>query len=558
MATKHRLRVAIDFAYNGTVVAWVQTAKPEDVNIIMQWPGNPVATFLVPNEISYAATGKVERWGYEIKPGKEKLAHLQFLLWYPSAAGGIRKLIPNTKEPVDVIADYLSCLRTHTIAVITSSFGAAFLNATPVDWIFTVPEIASDDGKALLLQAAESAGIGKKHTIQLIRRMEAALVWSFLKDIKPCPLKVDDGFVILDCGKGTVDIISCKVIALNPALVVKECSTATRGLCGSNLITQKFEMLVRSRIGGRFGKMSAMSRSMMQKMFNETVLLEFKDNGEVDTYFVPLAGVSDDPAAGVEDGYLLLTREDIKSIFAPVINEIISLTGDQIKAAEKEGLHISTILCIGSDTPEYLIQRLQTEGSWSGKADHSPIAILLPPNRLTAAARGATLGIRIFSHTMKAQIYYGVGCCGTFESEKDPIENLSYCPYTGSAMCHNRIQWVIKQGEEIEENTAFTISSTRRIGAGDDMMFTGTLFGWDQSPPGYSNQPSNAIQTLCTISTDFKGAPKHAPAQRPGIPTAPHSEIKYDLVVTVLSNRILFQIVVGDVTYASGLVELNA
>lgn len=87
--------------------------------------------------------------------------------------------------------------------------------------------------------------------------------------------------------------------------------------------------------------MSAMSRSMMQKMFNETVLLEFKDNGEVDTYFVPLPGVSDDPAAGVEDGYLLLTREEIKSIFAPVINEIISLAGDQIKAVEKEGLHIS-------------------------------------------------------------------------------------------------------------------------------------------------------------------------------------------------------------------------
>lgn len=51
-------------------------------------------------------------------------------------------------------------------------------------------QLASDDGKALLLQAAESAGMGKKHTIQLIGRTEAALVWSLLRDIEPCSLKV--------------------------------------------------------------------------------------------------------------------------------------------------------------------------------------------------------------------------------------------------------------------------------------------------------------------------------------------------------------------------------
>lgn len=96
---------------------------------------------LVPTEISYTATGEVENWGYGIKPGNEKLAHLQSLLWCPSAANNMQNLIPNTKEPMDVIVDYLSCLRKHTIDVMTGMFGVAFLKATPPDWVFTVPEV---------------------------------------------------------------------------------------------------------------------------------------------------------------------------------------------------------------------------------------------------------------------------------------------------------------------------------------------------------------------------------------------------------------------------------
>lgn len=97
-------------------------------------------TWLVPNEISYTTAGKVQRWGHQIKLGQEKLDHLQLLLWYPPKAN-IEKLIPNTKAPIDVIADYLSCLREHTIAAITRMYGAPFLKATPVDWVFTVPDV---------------------------------------------------------------------------------------------------------------------------------------------------------------------------------------------------------------------------------------------------------------------------------------------------------------------------------------------------------------------------------------------------------------------------------
>lgn len=99
-----------------------------------------MAQSCAPNEISYTATGKVQSWGY-VKRGQEKLDHLDRLLWNTSPPDEIRKLIPHTKEPAEIIIDYLSCLRKHFLEVIGASLGKAFLNLTPIDWVFTVPNV---------------------------------------------------------------------------------------------------------------------------------------------------------------------------------------------------------------------------------------------------------------------------------------------------------------------------------------------------------------------------------------------------------------------------------
>jgi hypothetical protein len=58
----------------------------------------------------------------------------------------------NTKEPVDVVADYLTCLRKHAIHCIQTTYGKAFLDATPIDYILTVPAVSIDGFKILLLK----------------------------------------------------------------------------------------------------------------------------------------------------------------------------------------------------------------------------------------------------------------------------------------------------------------------------------------------------------------------------------------------------------------------
>lgn len=101
----------------------------------------------VPSELSYTSDGKVRKWGYQLKLSEERIAWFKLLLQpvgYTSANSsmvtGTQKLA-TTKKPVDIVADYLFCLRTHFLEVISGSLGKAFLDATPIDYTLTVPAV---------------------------------------------------------------------------------------------------------------------------------------------------------------------------------------------------------------------------------------------------------------------------------------------------------------------------------------------------------------------------------------------------------------------------------
>lgn len=102
----------------------------------------------VPSEILYSADGTVRKWGYQLKVTDERTAWFKLLLQptdYGSAdcsmAVGTQKLT-SPKKPVDIVADYLSCLRLHFLEIIGGSLGKAFLDATPIDYTVTVPAVS--------------------------------------------------------------------------------------------------------------------------------------------------------------------------------------------------------------------------------------------------------------------------------------------------------------------------------------------------------------------------------------------------------------------------------
>lgn len=81
----------------------------------------------------------------------------------------------------------------------------------------------------------------------------------------------------------------------------------------------------------------------MMKVFEQELKRSFS-NSEDDIFTCPIGGVPDDDIAGIEDGGLIVTREEMKGIFDPVIGRIVTLVQKQIDAVEAQasrGLKLS-------------------------------------------------------------------------------------------------------------------------------------------------------------------------------------------------------------------------
>ena len=75
--------------------------------------------------------------------------------------------------------------------------------------------------------------------------------------------------------------------------------------------------------------------------FEKRIRTEFRNNGQ--KWAVELWFETEFPAAGIEDGYLTLTNEDILLCFQPIVEEILELLWSQISAIKGLGkiVHVS-------------------------------------------------------------------------------------------------------------------------------------------------------------------------------------------------------------------------
>lgn len=91
----------------------------------------------------------------------------------------------------------------------------------------------------------------------------------------------------------------------------------------------------------------------MKRHFEEYLKRVFSDDESQDTFHCPVPGIVDDPKAGVEDGFLAISRTDMKFIFDPVIVDVVKLVHEQVQKVEAIGQKVSvrslsTFLSLGS------------------------------------------------------------------------------------------------------------------------------------------------------------------------------------------------------------------
>lgn len=490
-----RLIVGVDFGTTYSGVAAVYSATPDDIDIIKTWPGgNGITSDKVPTEISYDIHGKsaidreaktegIEdtngngngtssvnvRWGFQFRPEESRLRCIKLFLdrnqklpHFVSPLETAAQLRKCDRTVMDAVTDYLTKVYQHTMETMTRRYGEGFIKSTKVDFVLTVPAVWSDAAKNATLQAAERAGMGSRHELKLISEPEAAAVYT-LRTIQPSGLKIGDNYVVCDAGGGTVDLIAYKVTQVYP-LRVEESAVGTGGLCGSAFLNYRFEDHVKSRIGtDRYNHMREKKPKtwmMGLKYFEEFVKRNFNEE-EHNEVNVPFPGLPDDDEAGLDSGFLIMSSEQVKHIFEPIIDEVVSLVEGQVDAIKGKGGNVSGIILVGGfGQSNYLYTRLKqhfnappppvyTERPThaAAHATQQAVEVLQPLHAWTAVVRGACVrGLEgSLVEKRRSRWHYGTSYATVFDETKHPMSDRYWSPLWERWMVSDRMQWHISK-----------------------------------------------------------------------------------------------------------------
>ena len=306
----------------------------------------------IPTVLYYDQYQKVVGWGPDIadalaptgypKPGVQKVEwfKLQLMLSGNTYIDPINlPPLPPGKSEIDVAADYLFHLRQAMRNQLQKTLGEVFnREERNIRYYLTVPAIWNDAAKAATRAAAIQAGFLRDENdnrLTLITEPEAAAM--FCSKTGLLNLKIHDAVLIVDCGGGTVDLIAYEVEEEQP-FSVAECTAGSGDSCGSTALNRNFSNILRAKIrkmklpdGSRTaGKVYA--KCIMD--FENRIKADFRNNGQ--KWAVDVGIEAEFPEAGIEEGYMTFTNEEILQCFEPVVNRILELVRNQIIAIQAQ------------------------------------------------------------------------------------------------------------------------------------------------------------------------------------------------------------------------------
>ncbi|KAL4785997.1 actin-like ATPase domain-containing protein [Aspergillus varians] len=426
-----------------------------EIVVISNWPGSTRdvdTAYKTPSRIAYAAENariSKDRWGYQVEPGMIGYAWTKLLLDEGSpitqyddsslekaSQTGIMHL-PEGKAAVDVVTNYLAEVYQHILKTIAKRITEETLRITPLEFWFTAPAIWSDRAQSATRTAAQRAGFGSSilrphDKIFLISEPEAAAIATLRK-----------------YGSGGV---GGSVKTTSP-LRFEELCTGIGGKCGSTAVDRNFYKLMSERFGEAFNKLPSKRKSPGSQFMNkfEGIKRDFGNSDEQTTFELPLNMTLADPDPKYFDDdelLVIISSDDLREIFDPVVGKIVQLIKKQIEDANKEAHNnvINRILLVGGfGDSEYL--RKAIKSAFEGD---SKIAITVPEIPQAAIVQGAAVrGLEgLQSTTKRCRRHYGFSIHGVFRPGIDDDANSYWDSYTDTKMVQGLMKWAIDKGQK--------------------------------------------------------------------------------------------------------------
>ncbi|KAF9511742.1 hypothetical protein BS47DRAFT_1298549, partial [Hydnum rufescens UP504] len=449
--------VSIDFGATHTGVSYA-ISTPGEVHQILAWPGSSDSFSKVPTCLVYDALGDIRAWGLEAVDINLKKGWLRcelFKLWLdPSSAPSTileSTFFQRPKNAVGLVADYLSCIWTHTKNQIHQENGSCSLSA----WWLSVPsswdlratlflrEAAIKAG--LVVQDSESEDIYWKERLHIIPDTEVSVIHSILS---PTFRFERGGLTICDAGGATVDLATYNAVrALSPGLPkIVEAAPRSGSYCGSLFLDLRFRELVQERLATHPVHLDEASLAHFVRSFSRSEKLAYKGTEDDTKLFrFRCLHVEDlhDPAVGLDHGELVIPGDVLRcEVFDPVVDQVLHSIATHVEASK---VRIDTLLLVGGfSTNEYLFRRI-TEQFGS-----STVSVIRPADGDIASCRGGPrFGISsLVSSVIHPQSVF-LRVALPAEREDRMMRPVYIRTVRGGSLCEHRVQYIARRGASV-------------------------------------------------------------------------------------------------------------
>ncbi|KAM0183762.1 hypothetical protein ACHAPF_000206 [Botrytis cinerea] len=479
-SNNHKIIIGIDYGttFSGIQiepqgVSYVTSDKDgiEDITIMSPWPGDPHVSWKTPTRIAYSQENsslKNNKWGFEVNPKMISYSWTKLLLDKnaatkehddPSLTGmeGSGMLpLPPFRDAAGVCEDFLREVYIHVSNKLRQQMSDLTFENTPMECWVTLPAVWSEEAKDATLNAAKNAGFGNRpgDEIYTIAEPEAAAI-ATLKEFA----KSD----------------AMNQITVQPYLSFDELCVGIGGKCGSTQIDRNLHIMLSQRFGAAFDDLTFGQKGPGSRFMAAFEALK-RDFGRNDEREIGELGplnlnVVDSAYFDEEDRLVLLSHQDMRALFDPVITEITRLVEQQVKAAkDTQNAKINRIILVGGFGESlYLNTKLK---SWCKR--NGNITLICPLHPQSAVVRGAALrGLEGIAPRVKhLRRHYGISLDKSFREGIDPEED-SYV-----------------DGDEITKDTFRVVDSGTEYTPHENKILKSTLYACvSEEPPEYLSDP---------------------------------------------------------------------
>ncbi|EXX57391.1 uncharacterized protein OCT59_009857 [Rhizophagus irregularis] len=403
-----RLVIGLDFGttYSGFTLYHVDDGDDDlsKIKINIEWPGE-VGKFKTNTVLQYKEDfEEVELWGYPAlykKPnrrsgGDETKPVELFKLHLGNCLEEFKPKLPEPLTYKQAITDYLSKIGELIKETIPKYWeGIDFMEH--VFLVLTIPAEYSENDKAIMRECTFNAGLisdKRSEKLQFTTEPEAAAIYCMYSSLREHRLaEPGTTFMIVDCGGGTVDLTTRKLLEGDQ---LSEITERAGDFCGSTFIDKEFIKLLKSEVGkSAMDLFSNKHYGQLQYLVHEFcqhVKLPFSGNNQDFSYEIDLEELapallqyvtgSEKDLMEEKEWMITLDFNTIKSMFDPIVDRIIKMIRSQLDNSK----NCSAIFLVGGFGQSKYLQKKIEENF--GKSVEN---ISIPNKPIAAVVCGAAI-----------------------------------------------------------------------------------------------------------------------------------------------------------------------